>query len=227
MRATLVLALLLAVASVQAAERTWTIAREVYTADGELVAVRGGLVYVKIDGKVEEIPIERLSAADQNYIASLSLAPILPGPEAADGSTSMVQPAVAQQDFAQEEMPLPGPPDAPAQGELELNSPDLAPAYGGTPIRSQAAPQPRTRFDRYGRMISPQQGTAANYVAPWGGARQQSNPNARSGRPSPQQDANERNARSKRDNDDDDRPGILSFRARRLERERATANRSR
>ena len=52
-----------------------------------MIAVRGNLAYLKIDGKVEEIPIERLSAIDQQYIASLSLAPILPGP-AADWSRS-------------------------------------------------------------------------------------------------------------------------------------------
>lgn len=222
MRAILIFALFLAVGSSYAAERTWTIAREVYTTEGELVAVRGGLVYLKIEGKVEEIPIERLSPSDQNYIASLSLAPILPGPVAAEGSTATVRPAVAQ-----EEMPFPGPPDATAEGELELHAPDLAPAYGGAPIRAQAAPQPRTRFDRYGRIIPPQQDAAANYVAPWGDPRLQQNQNERAGRRGPQQGENFRNARTQRNDDDDDGPGIFGFRARRLERERAAANRSR
>ena len=91
------------------AERTWTIARDVYTAEAELIAVRGDLAYLKIDGKVEEIPIERLSALDQQYIASLSLAPISPGPAA-----DLPGPA-ADSEIVHEEMPLPGEPDAPAE----------------------------------------------------------------------------------------------------------------
>jgi len=219
MRAALVLTLMMTPGLVDAAGRTWTIARDVYQAEGELVAVRGNLAYLRIDGKVEEIPLERLSAIDQSYIASLSLAPILPGPATAEGST--VSPALAQ-----EEMPLPGPPDGPAQGDVELSAPELAPAYGGEPIRSAGSPQPRTRFDRYGRIIPPQPGTAANYVAPWGDSRRSANPNDRASRRGPQPNENDRDARS-RDDEDDDRPGIFGFRARRLERERAATNRSR
>ncbi len=91
-----------------AAERTWTIARDVYTAEAELIVVRGDLAYLKIDGQVEEIPIERLSAFDQQYIASLSLAPIAPGPQA-DAQESTTHSLLVQ-----EEMPLPGEPDSPA-----------------------------------------------------------------------------------------------------------------
>ena len=78
---TLFLWLLLAVVaggSVYGAERTWTIARDVYTANGELITVRGDLAYLKIDGRVQEIPIERLSALDQQYIASLTLGRFCP-----------------------------------------------------------------------------------------------------------------------------------------------------
>src|SRR3990172_829871 len=112
--------LLLLTAPAFSAERTWTIARDVYTTNGELVTVRGNLAYLQIDGKVEEIPIDRLSAIDQQYIASLTLAPILPGP-AADGP-------VENREIAPEEMPLPGEPDAPAEA-LQLNGPNAAPTY--------------------------------------------------------------------------------------------------
>lgn len=221
MRAVFVLAGSLLAVTANAGERTWTIARDVYTAEGELVAVRSGVAYLKIDGKIEEIPIERLSTLDQNFIASLSLAPIVPGPAASDGTMSVVRPASAQ-----EEMPLPGSPDTPAHSDLELNAPDLAPAYGGEPLRSPAT-QSRTRFDRYGRIIPPQPGTAANYVAPWGEPRGQVRPDDRTGRRGLQQNESDRNARSRDDSDEDNRPGIFGFRARRLERERAAANRAR
>jgi hypothetical protein len=220
-----------------AAERTWTIAREVYTAEAELISIRGDLVYLKIDGKVEEVPIERLSRVDQQYLASLSLAPITPGPMA-----DMPAPATEMQ-ITHEEMPLPGNPDQPPQGmqELELNAPELAPAYGGEPIRQQALqqqaiPQRAYRVDQYGRVIPPQPGVAANYTAPqgnWGdnanrnyANRNGANPNDQRYRRPPQQGPNNRSANSERD-DDDDRPGLFGARARRLERERAAANRGR
>jgi hypothetical protein len=215
-----------------AAERTWTIARDVYTAEAELIAIRGGLVYLKIDGKVEEVPIERLSGVDQQYLASLSLAPITPGPMA-----DMPAPA-AEMQITHEEMPLPGEPDQPVQGmqELELNAPELAPAYGGEPIRQQAIPQRAYRVDQYGRFIPPQPGVAANFTAPqgnWGDnvnrdnvSRNSANPNDQRYRRPPQQGPNKRSANSERDNDDD-RPGLFGARARRLERERAAANRGR
>ena len=58
---TLAILLTLVAIRADAAERTWTIARDVYTAEAELIAVRGELVYLKIDGRVEEIPLARLS----------------------------------------------------------------------------------------------------------------------------------------------------------------------
>ncbi len=166
MRTLVLLPLLLAIPALPplptyGAERSWTIARDVYTAEAELVAVRGNLAFLKIDGRVDEIPIERLSALDQQYIASLSLAPILPGP-AADLPGPAAVTAVAP-----EEMPLPGEPDAPV-AENELNAPDLAPAYGGTPIPQQPLPRSAYRVDESGRLIPLQPGVAANYVAPFG-----------------------------------------------------------
>src|SRR3990172_5669814 len=99
-------------------QRTWTIARDVYTADGELVAVRGNLAYLRIEGQVEEVPLERLSAIDQAYIATLSLAPVLPGPADEVEQATAIMP---------EEMPLPS----------EPAGPDLVPATGA-PLRQQA-----------------------------------------------------------------------------------------
>jgi len=197
------------------AERTWTIARDVYTADAELVAVRGNLAYLKMGGNVEEIPIERLSALDQQYIASLSLAPILPGPVA-----DLPGPAL-DTEITQEEMPLPGEPDAPSASQSELNAPDLAPVYGGAPVRRQQ-PQAAYRVDQYGRMIPPQPGVAANYLSP----SEDIGPNDRRYRRPPQQGPNSQSAKSQRD-EDDDRSGLFGARARRTDRQRAAAARSR
>jgi hypothetical protein len=209
--------------SIYGAERNWTIARDVYTAEAELVAVRGNLAYLKMgDGKsgkrVEEIPIERLSALDQQYIASLSLAPILPGP-VADLPGPVADAAVIP-----EEMPLPGEPDAPAS-EIELNAPDLAPAYGGTPVRQQPLPRAAYRVDQSGRLIAPQPGVAANYLAPLTEPRVGANPNDRRYRRSSQPGPN--NPAAKSQGEDDDRPGLFGARARRIERQRAAAARSR
>lgn len=190
------------------AERTWTIARDVYTANGELVTVRGNLAYLKIDGRVEEVPIERLSAIDQQYIASLELAPILPGPAADD--------AMENREMAHEEMPLPGEPDAPPAA-LELNGPNVGPTYSGEP---QPMPRGAYRVDPYGRAIPPQSGVAANYLAPIPDSGN-ADPNDRRYRRPPQQGPNSQAAKSKRDAEEDQ--GVLSFRARRLERQRAAA----
>jgi hypothetical protein len=231
MRAVILLILLMAVQS-HAAERTWTIARDVYQADGELIAVRGDLAYLKIDGNIEEIPIERLSALDQHYLSSLSLAPILPGPaNAASNTESSVLPASSN---SAEEMPLPGPPDPPRTDAPAPHEPELAPAFGGAPIRQPGTTQAPYRFDRYGRTIPPQigppqSGTPANYLAPQGNPQgnwgENFDPNDRRDRRA-QQEQNERDSRAQRNVNDEDR-GIFSFRARRQERERAAANRGR
>ncbi len=230
MRTLVLIPLLLAIPTLSplpadGAERTWTIARDVYTADAELVAVRGNLAYLKMGdavtgSRVEEIPMERLSALDQQYISSLSLAPILPGP-AADLPGPM-----ADAEIVQEEMPLPGEPDAPAASELGLNAPDLAPAYGGSPVPQWPQPGAAYRVDQYGRVIPPQPGVAANYLAPLVEPRAGANPNDRRYRRPPQQGPNNQSAKSQRD-DDDDRPGLFSARDRRTDRQRAAAARSR
>jgi SLA1 homology domain 1, SHD1 len=223
MRTLVLLPLLLAIPA-SAAERTWTIARDVYTAEAELIAVRGDSAYLKIDGKVEEIPIERLSARDQQYIASLSLAPISPGP-ATDFTGPIENGPTAAEPTTQEEMPLPGQPDPQPAVDRDAVGPDLAPAYGGTPIDPQPLPRGPYRIDQYGRMIAPQPGMAANYLEPqdtWGN---NANPNDRRSRWSPQQGAGNPAARSQRDAEDDG--GLLGLRARRTDRQRAAAARSR
>ena len=226
MRTLVLLPLLLATAA-SGAERTWTIAREVYQAEADLIAVRGDLAYLKIDGNVEEIPIERLSASDQRYIASLSLAPISAGPTASDSlesrSTAILPGPAQESEIVQEEIPLPGEPDAPAQ-PMELHTPDLAPAYGGASIRQSSASQNGYRVDQYGRVIPPQPGTAAGYLAPQGGWGDNANANnRRTRRPQQQQQSANQSTRSDRDDDD---AGILGLRARRLERQRAAASRT-
>ncbi len=201
--------LMLLAAPAFGAERTWTIARDVYTAEGELITVRGDLAYLKIGGRVEEIPIDRLSALDQQYIASLTLAPILPGP-AADG-------LVENHEIVHEEMPLPGASDTPAKS-LSLNGPDVAPTYSG---ELQPMPGPDYRIDSNGRLTPPQPGVAANYWAPIPEPRA-ADPNDRRYRRPPQPAPNNQAAKSRRDDDKQD-AGILGFRARRLERQRAAA----
>lgn len=227
MRAATLLVLLVAIQA-DSAERTWTIARDVYQADGELIAVRGDFAYLKIDGNVEEIPIERLSALDQHYIASLSLAPILSGPEnASSNSESSVLRASTN---SAEEMPLPGPPVPPPAGGPPLREPELAPAFGGAPIRQPGTTQPPYRFDRYGRTVPqqfgpPQSDTPAAYLAPQGNWGNNVDSNSRRDRRA-QQEQDERDSRAQRSDNDDNR-GIFGFRARRQERDRAAANRGR
>lgn len=57
-------------------QRTWTIATAVVTTEAELISVRGDTAYLKVGDRIENVPLERLSVADHQYIASLSLAPI-------------------------------------------------------------------------------------------------------------------------------------------------------
>jgi hypothetical protein len=76
-----ILLCLIVAAPVFAEERTWTITQ---STPAELVEVRGNLAYLRIQGNVESVPIERLSPADQQYLSSLRLKPILPGPATED-----------------------------------------------------------------------------------------------------------------------------------------------
>jgi hypothetical protein len=204
MRPLLLLILFVCSTSALAAERTWTIARDVFEAEGELVAVRGERVYLRIDGKVEEVAIDRLSALDQQYLATISLTPAAPGPNPvfAEGEerSLLIQPGPAlygneaprteavQKAVANEEMPLPGPSDQGHYAEsndLQLNAPALVPATGGQPIRAQTqtraqAQQPwiPNRVDRNGRALPPQPGVQAGYFTPDEGPQNGANANA-------------------------------------------------
>ena len=61
MRTLLVMIGFLAAAPLYGQERTWTIARDVFSTKAELVAVRGEIAYLKIGDKIEEYPLMRLS----------------------------------------------------------------------------------------------------------------------------------------------------------------------
>lgn len=77
-----ILLILLLAAPVYGQTRTWTITTNV---GAELVAVRGGDVFLRIGDAVRPVPIAWLSEADQRYVASIPLAPVVPGP-ASDGA---------------------------------------------------------------------------------------------------------------------------------------------
>jgi hypothetical protein len=88
----LLIVCLLATAA-RADERTWNIS---YTTNAELVEVRGDTAYLKSGGRVEEIPIARLSADDRQYIASMRLAPVFPSTIAVNDSESLPLPVKAE-----------------------------------------------------------------------------------------------------------------------------------
>jgi hypothetical protein len=48
--------------------RTWTDSSGKYRTEAELVEARGGVAYLKRDGKVKPIPIAKLSTEDQRYV---------------------------------------------------------------------------------------------------------------------------------------------------------------
>jgi hypothetical protein len=116
-------------------ERTWTIATGVFTTKAELVAVRGDLAYLKIGDKIEEYPLARLSATDQHYIASLALAPVVPGPaeEAPTPPLPNTSPNIVPPTLT------PASPSATRAGDVSLlkSGPALAP-----PITEEAIPLP-------------------------------------------------------------------------------------
>jgi hypothetical protein len=118
-------------------------------------------------------------------------------------------------------MPLPGEPDASMEA-LQQNGPELAPAFGGLP---QPMPQANYPVDQYGRAIPPQPGVAANFLSPIPDPRSAGANDRRSRRP-PQPGPNGQTAKSQRDEDGND-AGLLGFRGRRLDRQRAAAARAR
>jgi hypothetical protein len=81
-------------------ERSWTIT---YTTQAELVEVRGDTAFLKTNGTVNGVPLNRLSESDRQYVASLPLAPISHGgagqrvveemPPGSGGDPGAVEPA--------------------------------------------------------------------------------------------------------------------------------------
>ena len=128
---TLVILLALLAVRAEGAERTWTIARDVYTAEAELIAVRGDLAYLKIDGKVEEIPIERLSARGSTVHCDRCRSRRFRRGRGGPAGTGAGNGQLAKKRCRCRASPMR------RRNELELNAPDLAPAYGGAPIRQQ------------------------------------------------------------------------------------------
>jgi hypothetical protein len=107
-----------------------------------------------------------------------------------------------------------------------VNAPDLAPGYGGASNQPSAQPQRVYRMNPYGGAMPPQSVAPANFYAPQGNwGENAANPDRRYRRPPPQGPNNQADRR--RGDDDDDGPGVLGFRARRMERERAAAARAR
>jgi hypothetical protein len=117
--------ILLVAAPVIAQERTWTITTAVQTVEAELLSIRGDVVYLKVGDTVESVPLARLSVADHEYIASLSLAPVRSGPTLSvpqTGATSVptmveeIAPpaAVINPPIGEEALPAPS---APAAGQ--------------------------------------------------------------------------------------------------------------
>jgi hypothetical protein len=81
MRAILIM-LLATAAPTYAVERTWTISTGSYAMAAELVEIRGDIAYLKSGDRIEQIPLVRLSAADMQYIESLSPSAGLTAPSA-------------------------------------------------------------------------------------------------------------------------------------------------
>lgn len=221
MRTFLIMMTLLLAAPALGEERTWTIATGVFTAKAELVAVRGDLAYLKIGDKIEQYPLNRLSATDQRYIASLALAPVLPGP-GDEIATSDV-------------LPTPGaaavggatPADAsllqvtpPANASIVEEAIPL-PAGAAVGANTQAAGN-RTSNYRASTSLSTVRGSAAyRSNAQSLNANNQNSSNARRYAAQQQQQQTQmRRTASGQQNQQEPPPGILGIRARRTDRSR-------
>jgi hypothetical protein len=134
---------LLMTTSAFAQQRTWTITTAVVTAEAELVGVRGDVVYLKIGDNVESVPLARLSPADREYLASVSLAPThspagvreveLAQPT---GLGSEIPPLSTSETFvlAEEDIPLPGGPNS----STAVSQPALAPNLNVPPASASS-----------------------------------------------------------------------------------------
>jgi hypothetical protein len=193
---------LLMIRSASGEERTWTIATDVYRTEAELVAVRGEMAYLRIAGKVEGIALERLSAADHKYIASLALAPVSPGPVSDGGESGGILPGPAGDGAEAEMLPLPG--GSAARLDHDLFGPEVAPSYADPPPNGRQPAQATVyRTDESGRTT----------ILPPAG-----NPDDRRFWRLPPQGPTSGASNSLRDEDEP-----RGLRARRLERQRANA----
>src|SRR6185295_16474557 len=120
------LLLLLLAAPAYGEVRSWTIYTEAYTANAELVEVRGNDVFLRIDGKVQRVPLFRLSPDDQHYIALLQTANVFPGPAADDRNE--INQAMPLPEGRAEELPVFPPQSADATRSLLI-----APAQNQSP----------------------------------------------------------------------------------------------
>lgn len=167
MRTMLTFSLMLATIPVLAAERrTWTIATQVETREAELIAVRGDVVYLKVGEQIQEVPLERLSAADHKYLASLALAPLLPGP-ADEEDLGLVSPLTREEPEVVQAAGMSGPalvpPGGPVAPASATEEDELLPIPAGqsvAPPPSGARPTPRLRPAPTG--AEPYRATSAN-----------------------------------------------------------------
>jgi hypothetical protein len=183
--------------------RTWTIATGVYTAEAELVAVRGDIAYLKTGDTVESVPLARLSAADLDYIRSLSLAPVRTelGPGGADaGALPAPQGATTGS--------LPAPPSGPVITEEAIPLPPV-------PQTGQGTRTPTTRSNTTGRSAAIRGAGTSVYRTTNTPARSTTNSTARRmSTPSNQLQSAPRN-------NSNTTPGILGIRERRADRQRS------
>jgi hypothetical protein len=197
---TLLITLLLATPAF-AQERTWTIATAVVTTEAELVGVRGDVVYLKIDDKIESVPLARLSVADHEYIASLSLAPVRSGPTV-EGlpSDDLRLPSLP------EELTPPVNPSVPTATSEALPLPPAAAAVGG------AADASAGRVPAANAQTNGNRTTAYRATAPTATQTRETTAARRAAPPNQLQSAPRGNTNSN--------PGILGIRGRREDRQR-------
>lgn len=210
MRPVLVALLLVSSAvSSYAEERTWTVSTGSYAMAAELVEVRGDIAYLKTGERIEHIPLARLSAADIQYITSLSPKTILPGP-ADETAPSQELPATQ---FQVSELPLVGP--------IVNEVPPAASTTTQKPVVVAPAPQPQQVQRRAASSHAaaeevlpvPSSNTQAKQRAATTEPRTLSNTNQR--RPANLQGQGQNRSVDQNRSRNDDRRGLFGFRTRR------------
>jgi hypothetical protein len=193
------LLLFLAAAPAYGETRTWTIATDVYTAEAEFVAMRGDTVYLRTGDQVKPVPFARLSAADQRFITSMTLAPVLPGPTPRVEASQYLMPEQdARPIETADALPVPA---LGGEGEFVLPSPPGAVEFDDRKVQLLPTPA-RTMTDSNRR--APQASRDGSSARRQRADQQQSPPRNRS-------------ATNDNRSQDDDRRGILGGRRRRGE----------